>query len=167
MSAQQVLDALGDPTRRRVFELLRDGPVAVGEIAEQLPVSRPAVSKHLKVLGESGLVTHVRVGTRSLYRIDARGLEALRDYLDGFWTDVLDAFAEHVAQAERAADPGRSIRVASRSLGGGSSEATDRETGSSSDAADRSTGLASDAAPSPADRAAAHPPSEVLEKEHP
>jgi DNA-binding transcriptional ArsR family regulator len=110
--AQQVLDALGDPTRRRVFELLRDGPIAVGEIADQMPVSRPAVSKHLKVLSASGLVTHVRVGTRSLYRIDARGLTALRDYLDGFWTDVLDAFAEHVeasvavtAEAPHATEP--------------------------------------------------------------
>ena len=106
MSAQQVLDALGDPTRRRVLDLLRDGPSPVGEIAEQLPVSRPAVSKHLKVLGESGLVTHVRVGTRSLYRIDARGLTALREYLDGFWTDVLDAFAAHVEAAELAPESG-------------------------------------------------------------
>lgn len=104
MSAQHALDALGDPTRRRVLEVLRAGPAAVGEIADQLPVSRPAVSKHLKVLGESGLVTHIRVGTRSFYRIDARGLTAVREYLDGFWTDVLEAFAEHVegrAQSER------------------------------------------------------------------
>lgn len=96
MSAQQALDALGDPTRRRVLELLRDGPIAVGEIADQLPVSRPAVSKHLRVLGEAGLVTHVQVGTRHLYRIDARGLSALAEYLDGFWGDVLDAFADHL-----------------------------------------------------------------------
>ena len=90
------LDALGDPTRRQILELLRGGPTPVGVIAAQLPVSRPAVSKHLKVLGESGLVTHVQVGTRSLYRIDARGLEAVRAYVDSFWTDVLEAFADHV-----------------------------------------------------------------------
>lgn len=97
---EDALDALGDPTRRRVLELLRGGPLPVGEVAAQLPVSRPAVSKHLKVLGEAGLVTHVRVGTRSLYRIDARGLEVVRAYVDGFWTEVLTAFAEHIEHAE-------------------------------------------------------------------
>jgi DNA-binding transcriptional ArsR family regulator len=96
MSYEAVLDALGDPTRRRILERLRSGPVSVGEVADALPVSRPAVSKHLKVLGEAGLVTHVRVGTRSLYRIDAAGLEQVRAYLDGFWTDVLAAFADHI-----------------------------------------------------------------------
>jgi DNA-binding transcriptional ArsR family regulator len=94
--AERALDALGDPTRRRVLELVREGPVSVGEIAGRLPVSRPAVSKHLKVLGDSGLVTHVKVGTRSLYRINASGLSAARDYLDSLWTDVLEAFADHV-----------------------------------------------------------------------
>ncbi len=97
-SAPLALDALGDPTRRQILELLRPGPSAVGAIAAQLPVSRPAVSKHLKVLGESGLVTHVRSGTRSLYRIDTAGLEAVRRYVDGFWTDVLEAFADHLDQ---------------------------------------------------------------------
>ena len=98
------LDALGDPTRRAVLERLRDGELAVGAIAATLPVSRPAVSKHLAVLEGAGLVRHVRSGTRSLYSIDTRGLEELRAYLDGFWSDVLAAFAE---AADRAAEEQR------------------------------------------------------------
>ncbi len=96
MSYELAFDALGDPTRRRIFERLRGGEHAVGEIAAGLPVSRPAVSKHLAVLERAGLVTHVRSGTRSLYRVDPAGLEALRSYLDLFWTDVLGAFAGFV-----------------------------------------------------------------------
>jgi DNA-binding transcriptional ArsR family regulator len=88
------LEALGDPTRRRIFEELRAGPVAVGALADRLPVSRPAVSQHLKVLKDAGLVQEQRAGTRRLYRADPRGLEELRAWLDGMWTDVLDAFAE-------------------------------------------------------------------------
>jgi DNA-binding transcriptional ArsR family regulator len=102
MSYETALDALGDPTRRRILERLRSGPVSVGAVADALPVSRPAVSKHLKVLGEAGLVTHVRVGTRSLYRIDTAGLEQVRTYLDGFWTDVLSAFADHIEHSHPA-----------------------------------------------------------------
>ena len=94
MSYQLALSALGDPTRRAVLERLRAGELPVGEIAATLPVSRPAVSKHLAVLEGAGLVRHVRSGTRSLYSIDTRGLEELRAYLDGFWTDVLSAFAD-------------------------------------------------------------------------
>jgi len=89
------LSALGDPTRRAIVERLRGGEAAVGQIAAGLPVSRPAVSKHLRVLEASALVTHVRRGNRSLYRIDTAGFAAVRDYLDAFWTDALDAFAEH------------------------------------------------------------------------
>ena len=107
MSDQAALDALGDPTRRRILERLRGGPVSVGEVASGLPVSRPAVSKHLKVLGEAGLVTHIRVGTRSLYRIDAQGLEAVRSYLDGFWTDALTAFAEHIDDTNQRTEENR------------------------------------------------------------
>ena len=99
MSYQAVLTALGDPTRRAVLERLRGGELPVGEIAETLPVSRPAVSKHLAVLEGAGLVRHVRVGTRSLYSIDTRGLEELRTYLDGFWSDVLAAFAQAASDA--------------------------------------------------------------------
>jgi DNA-binding transcriptional ArsR family regulator len=83
------LEALGDPTRRAVFELLRAGPRAVGDLARELPVSRPAVSQHLRVLKEAGLVTDSRNGTRRLYSIDPRGVEALRTYFDVFWSEAL------------------------------------------------------------------------------
>jgi DNA-binding transcriptional ArsR family regulator len=96
MSYEAALDALGDPTRRRILERLKPGPASVGDVAADLPVSRPAVSKHLKILGDAGLVTYVRVGTRSLYRIDAQGLEAVRAYLDTLWDDVLTAFVAEI-----------------------------------------------------------------------
>jgi DNA-binding transcriptional ArsR family regulator len=92
------LAALGDPTRRAVFEHLREGPRAVGEIAAALPVSRSAVSQHLRVLEGAGLVTAERQGTRRLYRIDPDGLSSLRTYLDSFWDGALAAFK---AAAER------------------------------------------------------------------
>lgn len=85
-------DALGDATRRAVFELLRAGPRAVGELAADLPVSRPAVSQHLRVLKEAGLVTERRNGTRRLYSVDPGGVEALRDYFDAFWNEALARF---------------------------------------------------------------------------
>jgi DNA-binding transcriptional ArsR family regulator len=84
--------ALGDPTRRAILERLRGGPLAVGEIARDLPVSRPAVSQHLRVLKEAGLVSERREGTRRLYSLDANGLVGLRDYLDTFWSQALAAF---------------------------------------------------------------------------
>jgi DNA-binding transcriptional ArsR family regulator len=84
--------ALADPTRRAVFERLRRGPRAVGDIAEGLPVSRPAVSQHLKVLKEARLVTAYRDGTRQFYAIDTQGLADMRAYLDTFWGDALSAF---------------------------------------------------------------------------
>ncbi len=90
--ADAVLDALGDPTRRAVLERLRAGPLPVGSIADGLPVSRPAVSQHLRILKGAGLVTERRDGTHRLYRIDTAGLEAARAYLDRFWTDVLAEF---------------------------------------------------------------------------
>ena len=86
------LDALGDPTRRHVFELLRPGPRSVGELAAELPVSRPAVSQHLRVLEEAGLVVHTRHGTRHLYALDSSGVTALRDWVDGFWDEALVRF---------------------------------------------------------------------------
>lgn len=97
------LGALGDPTRRAIFELLTVRPRAVGELARELPVSRPAVSQHLKVLKEAGLVTDQAEGTRRLYRVDRRGIAALREYLDRLWDDALTAFAaevEHEAEKE-------------------------------------------------------------------
>jgi DNA-binding transcriptional ArsR family regulator len=90
------MDALGDPTRRAVFELLRAGPKPVGELAAGLPVSRPAVSQHLRVLREAGLVTEHRVGTRHIYQADPRGLAELRAYFDDFWVRALDAFKHEV-----------------------------------------------------------------------
>ena len=84
--------ALADPTRRAVLERLREGPRPVGELARDLPVSRPAVSQHLRVLKDAGLVTERREGTRRLYRIDPDGLAALRDYFDDFWNEALAAF---------------------------------------------------------------------------
>ena len=86
--------ALADPTRREVFETLRRGPRSVGEVAAKLPVSRPAVSQHLKVLKEAGLVTDRAEGTRRVYQVDPRGLGPLRQWLDQFWGDALKSFAD-------------------------------------------------------------------------
>ena len=93
------MDALGDPMRRTILERLRSGPHAVGELADGLPISRPAVSQHLRVLREAGLVTERRDGTRRLYRVEFDAVAELRDYFDSFWTDVLAAF-EAAAEAE-------------------------------------------------------------------
>ena len=84
--------ALADPTRRHVMESLRYGPRAVGEIARGMPVSRPAVSQHLKILKEAGLVTDRAEGTRRVYYLDPKGLVALRVWLDQFWEQALSAF---------------------------------------------------------------------------
>jgi len=91
--AVKILGALADPTRREIFERVAARPRAVGEIADELPVSRPAVSQHLKVLSEAGLVTARADGTRRIYALDPQGLAGLRDYLDGFWSRSLAAFA--------------------------------------------------------------------------
>jgi DNA-binding transcriptional ArsR family regulator len=93
-----VLDALGDPSRRQILDLLRQGPLPVGELAAGLPISRPAVSQHLRVLEECGLVTHESVGTRNLYRVAPEGLVALRQWLDDFWGSALDSFADYARQ---------------------------------------------------------------------
>ncbi len=87
------LDALGDGTRRSIYELLRDGPRSVGELADQLPISRPAVSQHLKVLWEAGLVRQEAAGTRRIYSIDPEGLGALRHWVESMWDDALRSFA--------------------------------------------------------------------------
>jgi len=98
------LAALADPTRRAVFDRLRKGPLAVGRLAAGLPVSRPAVSQHLKILRGAGLVEEEREGTRRIYRVSPRGLVALRRYLEAFWDDALEAFK---AEAERPAGRNR------------------------------------------------------------
>jgi DNA-binding transcriptional ArsR family regulator len=103
MTNGTALTALGDPTRREIFERLAERPRAVGELADQLPVSRPAVSQHLKVLKEAGLVTDRAEGTRRVYSVDPRGLAELREYFDGFWTKALNNFKE-VAEGDRAGD---------------------------------------------------------------
>jgi DNA-binding transcriptional ArsR family regulator len=95
------MDALGDATRRAIFERLREGPKAVGEVASGLPVSRPAVSQHLRVLKEAGLVTEQRAGTRRIYRLDPNGVAEVRAYFDEFWTQALAAFKEAVDREER------------------------------------------------------------------
>jgi DNA-binding transcriptional ArsR family regulator len=88
-----VLDALGDWTRRQIFEALRKGPRSVGELAGDLPVSRPAVSQHLRVLKEAGLVRDRKDGTRRIYSVDPQGLTDIRAYFDSFWGEALDRFA--------------------------------------------------------------------------
>lgn len=93
MTTNGVLDALGNPTRRQIFESLRGGSRSVGELADGLPVSRPAVSQHLRVLKEAGLVSDRKDGTRRLYRVEPGGLAGLRDYFDGFWGEALERFA--------------------------------------------------------------------------
>jgi DNA-binding transcriptional ArsR family regulator len=92
------LSALGDPTRRVIFERLAERPRAVGELARQLPVSRPAVSQHLRVLKDAGLVVDRPVGARRIYQLDPDGVGALRAYLDQFWTRALAAYKVAVEQ---------------------------------------------------------------------
>lgn len=100
-NADRAFSALHDPTRRAVLERLRDGPKPVGEIARGLPVTRPAVSQHLKVLKEAGLVDDRSEGTRRIYQIDPKGLGAMRAWLDQFWTAALDAFAAEVERTSK------------------------------------------------------------------
>ena len=92
------LTALGDPTRRTIFERLADRPSAVGELARDLPVSRPAVSQHLRVLKDAGLVIDRPAGARRIYQLDPDGLGALRAYLDQYWTRALAAYKTAVEQ---------------------------------------------------------------------
>src|SRR5919199_5558363 len=92
--------ALADPTRRAIFERLAERPSAVGELANDLPVSRPAVSQHLKVLKEGGLVIDEPDGTRRIYRVDPPGVQELRAYLDQFWHQALVAFKRAAEQKE-------------------------------------------------------------------
>src|SRR3954469_20201170 len=96
-----VFDALGDPTRRRIVERLRGGAMPVGELAAGLPVGRPAVSKHLKVLQGAGLVEHHSAGTRNLYALAPPGFVALQQWLVRQWDTTLDAFAAHLERKHR------------------------------------------------------------------
>ena len=98
MPYEDAISAMGDPTRRAILERLADSPRSVGEVARGLPVSRPAVSQHLRVLREAGLVSERREGTRRVYRVDPKGLAELRAYFDTFWTRAL---ADFKSTAER------------------------------------------------------------------
>jgi DNA-binding transcriptional ArsR family regulator len=100
-NADRAFSALYDPTRRAVLERLRSGPKPVGEIARGLPVSRPAVSQHLKVLKEAGLVDDRSEGTRRIYHIDRKGLGAIRAWLDQFWDSALTTFAAEVERSTK------------------------------------------------------------------
>jgi DNA-binding transcriptional ArsR family regulator len=98
-SADAVFEALGEPVRRRILELLREGPAPVGRLAERLPVGRPAVSKHLRVLSGVGLISHRSVGTRNLYALVPGGLAPAQQWLTATWDSALAAFAGYVSQA--------------------------------------------------------------------
>ena len=108
MTYANQLSALADPTRRAVFERLRRGPASVGEVAAKLPVSRPAVSQHLKALKDAGLVGHRAAGTRRVYYIDPEGLGELRRWLDQFWDDTLVGF--NIEAEAAATQPWRKLR---------------------------------------------------------
>jgi DNA-binding transcriptional ArsR family regulator len=95
------MSALGDPTRRTIFERLATRPMAVGELAGELPVSRPAVSQHLRVLKDAGLVRERAEGTRRVYRVDLDGVAAVRNYFDRFWDQALGDFKAEAERRER------------------------------------------------------------------
>ena len=101
MAYAEVLTALADPTRRHIFEALRDHPMTVGELAEGQPVSRPAVSQHLRVLESAQLVSVEPQGNRRLYLIKREGLDELRGYLDSFWADALSAYGAEIARRKK------------------------------------------------------------------
>jgi DNA-binding transcriptional ArsR family regulator len=106
-SGEHALEALGDPTRRSIFELLLERPQPVHELADALPVSRPAISQHLKVLKQSGLVIDRADGTRRIYRVEPSGVTAMREYIDQMWATALAAFGAAVesrpSETDRAA----------------------------------------------------------------
>ncbi len=99
------LGVLGDPTRRAIFECLAQRPMAVGQIAAALPVSRPAVSQHLKVLKDAGLVADHAEGTRRIYRINPAGISSIRAYLDRMWSEALEGFRQAAQQAAEGGTP--------------------------------------------------------------
>jgi DNA-binding transcriptional ArsR family regulator len=97
--AEAVFDALGDPVRRRIVEMLREGPTPVGKLAQRLPVGRPAVSKHLRVLSDAGLIRHTTAGTRNFYALAEGGMAAAQQWLAQTWDTVLAAYAAEVSRA--------------------------------------------------------------------
>ena len=99
MTYARVLTALADPTRREIFEFLKEGKSNVVELAARMPISRPAVSQHLKALKEANLVTEKSMGRQNIYCIDPKGLKELRKYLDGFWNDVLGSYEKALKES--------------------------------------------------------------------
>ena len=108
------LDALGDATRMAIFQKLSGGPIAVNELARMLPVSRPAVSQHLKVLKDAGLVTGTRAGTRRLYQLDPEGVARLRAHFDQMWTRAMNAFQAAAEQPSQGGKHGKHSRRSRR-----------------------------------------------------
>ena len=104
-TTNHVMDALGDQTRRDILALLRAAPRPVGDIASQLPISRPAVSKHLRILERAGLVEHAPSGTRNIFRLRSAGFEAARTYLDSFWDEALASFQRIAEQRVEEHEP--------------------------------------------------------------
>jgi DNA-binding transcriptional ArsR family regulator len=111
MAYEVTIAALADPTRRAMIERLRQGPIAVGALAAEMPVSRPAVSQHLKVLSDAGLLRVTQKGTRRLYQLDPKGLAELRAYLDGLWDDALRRFAARAQEIAVPLPPERAFRL--------------------------------------------------------
>jgi DNA-binding transcriptional ArsR family regulator len=104
-NAARAFDALGDPTRRAILERVASRPQSVGRLATQFEVSRPAVSQHLRVLKEAGLVADRQEGTRRIYSLDVRGISAMRNYLDSFWDRALSAFQAAANEEEEEPEP--------------------------------------------------------------
>jgi len=111
-SADAVFDALGEPVRRRILELLRDGPTPVGQLAERLPVGRPAVSKHLRVLSNAGLIEHRSAGTRNLYMLVPGSMASAQQWLTRTWDTVLAAYAAEISSLAAAARPAQAASPA-------------------------------------------------------
>ena len=109
-SADAVFDALGEPVRRRILELLREGPTPVGQLAERLPVGRPAVSKHLRVLSNAGLIEHRSAGTRNLYALAPDGMAAAQQWLVRTWDTALAAYAAEISRQNQLAPSARQSR---------------------------------------------------------
>src|SRR5215475_3659027 len=111
---QAGLDALGDATRMAIFQKLSGGPIAVNELAAMLPVSRPAVSQHLRVLKDAGLVTDTKAGTRRLYQLDPEGVARLRAHFDQMWTKAMSAFQAAAEQTSTGGKHGKHSRRSRR-----------------------------------------------------
>ena len=116
-TADAIFDALGEPVRRRILELLRDGPTPVGRLADRLPVGRPAVSKHLRVLSDAGLIEHRSAGTRNLYALAPDGMAIAQQWLVRTWDTALGAYAAEVKRVSRGEGMGRDGQVGEAGLG--------------------------------------------------